>query len=130
MASSRKKTSRKSCKRSKPASKKRTYKKRSKCVVSSTTNRCRKPKKTGPKTRPRYRKKSKSRKSKKPMADNEFYCLKSKCRRKIPADCICMKKTKNNRYAMRAWCEKSDMYLFKFVKDCDVKRLMSKFGKC
>ena len=91
-----------------------------------------KPKRKSPKKskQPKYRKKSKVRKSKKAMVDNEFYCLKSRCRRKIPADCICVKKMKNNRMALRAWCEKSDMYLFKFIKDSDSKRLMDKFGKC
>lgn len=101
---------------------------------------CKKPKKSrgSPK---RYRRKSPCKSPKKPVKRKsrckspkkdgvKFYCVKTRAPVTISSEDIHVTKTKNGRYMLKGWCSEHKCYLCKFIKDCDAKKMMEKYGKC
>jgi len=76
----------------------------------------------------RVKRKSPCKSSKKDAV--KFYCVKTRCPVTVPSEDIRVAKTKNGRYMLKGWCSKHECYLCKFIKDCDAKKMMEKYGKC
>ena len=60
----------------------------------------------------------------------KFYCVKVRKPVMIMPEDISVAKTKNGRHMLKGWCPEHECYLCKFIKDCDVDKMIKKYGKC
>jgi hypothetical protein len=64
------------------------------------------------------------------MKTNEFYCVALKKIVTLRKDDICLVKLKNGRHALQGYCNKVDYHLIKFIKNDDISKMQTNFGKC
>ena len=88
---------------------------------SKRTRPCKSPKKP-------VKRKSPCKSSKKDTV--KFYCVKTRSPVNVPSEDIRVTKTKNGRNMLKGWCSEHECYLCKFIKDCDAKKMIEKYGKC
>jgi len=60
----------------------------------------------------------------------KFYCVKVRKPVMVMPEDISVAKTKNGRHMLKGWCPEHQCYLYKFIKDCDVEKMINKYGKC
>lgn len=80
-----------------------------KCVVSKKKSPCKSPRKSN---------------------SVKFYCVKVRKPVMVMPEDISVAKTKNGRHMLKGWCPEHQCYLYKFIKDCDVEKMINKYGKC
>ena len=74
-------------------------------------------------------------KLKKPLKENEFYCVSCRARVYMNSEDMCVKIYKNSRTGLntptlKAYCFECNTNLTKFIKHDSTADMVSKYGKC
>lgn len=70
------------------------------------------------------------------LKQNQFYCVKCKCRKTCKSSNMCVKEHKNKRSktgyipTLKSYCGNCETPLTKFIKHKDTDRLADKYGYC
>lgn len=64
------------------------------------------------------------------MAPTQFYCVACGKKHSVPADSICVRKTRNGQAQLVGECQKSGYDVYKFIKQSSYAAAKRKYGSC